>query len=341
VYGTAGAPALKIAKPYLRIRSLSFLPMLTSFVGFSAFRGTLDVKTSVMIAYSCNMLTVLLDPLLIHGLGFGVKGAALATFSAEIVSAITYLVLMRKRDLIRWSKILKLPSFTSLIPLLKGGMALQLRSFALNITFLMVARVIQSMDDTGVAAAANAMATQTFQLGGIVLGALSMVAQTVVPNAMVERYDDEQGKMVGGVNYARTTVNRLMIWGLCIGVGVGALQLLLLPTIMKSSPLQEVRDAARVPALIASWFQGINGLVFVGEGVMMGTGSFMQLGLNTAVGTLGYLASLKIFPQRFGLTGVWIGLVAFTLIRLIGVFIHLFVNGPLTQHNVHKASTTA
>jgi Na+-driven multidrug efflux pump len=248
---------------------------------------------------------------------------------------------MRKRDLIRWTKILRLPSFTSLLPLLKGGMALQIRSFALNITFLMVARVIQSMDDTGVAAAANAMATQTFQLGGIVLGALSMVAQTVVPNAMVERYDNEQGKMVGGVNYARTTVNRLMIWGLFIGVGVGALQLLLLPTIMKSSPLQEVRDAARVPALIASWFQAINGLVFVGEGVMMGTGSFMQLGLNTAVGTLGYLASLKIFAPRFGLTGVWIGLVTFTLIRLIGVFIHLFVNGPLTQRNVHKALTTA
>jgi MATE family multidrug resistance protein len=312
--------------------------MMISFVGFSAFRGTLDVKTSVKVASFSSLITLLLDPILIYVFRFGVRGAAFATLSADVVAAAMYLTLMRKRDLIRWGKLVKIPSLTSLAPLLKGGMALQLRSFALNITFLLVARVVQSLDDTGVAAAANALAMQTNQLGGIVLGALSMVATTIVPNAMVERYDAEQDRMVGGLSHAKSIVNRLMIWGLACGTGLGLLQSLLLPAIMKSSPLPEVRAAAKVPALIGCCFQGINGLVYIGEGVMVGSGSFFQLALNVVAATLGYLASLRVFPQKFGLTGVWMGLVVFTFIRFAGVLIHQFHNGPLVQSKMRSTS---
>lgn len=37
-----GAPALEFAKPYLLIRSFSFLFQMLSVVGFSAFRGELE-----------------------------------------------------------------------------------------------------------------------------------------------------------------------------------------------------------------------------------------------------------------------------------------------------------
>lgn len=319
----AGAPALEFAKPYLLIRSFAFLPSLVSLVGFSAFRGILDTQTPVKISAAANIFNCILDPILIFALAMGVPGAALATLAAEVISAIIYLFLLKRRDLIRWTKLVQPPSWTSLEPLVKGGAALQLRNLSLNLTFLAVARVTQSIDQSGVAAAAHAMAIQTFQIGGIVLLALSTVAQTIVPTAMVSRLSFTKGDKtnskgeqkwgkrtqatttsVGGLDYARATVNRLMSWGFVLGCGLGALQLLLLPAIRRATPLQEVRDAAKVPAIIASVLQIINGLVFIGEGVMIGTGSFLQLSLSTVVATTGCLWALWFFPPRIGLTGV-------------------------------------
>ena len=317
----AGAPALQYAKPYLFIRAFASLPSLISLVGFSAFRGIQDTLTPVKISVFANVFNALLDPLLIFTLHMGVPGAALATLTAELVSAATYLYLLRKRNMIKFAKIFSLPSWKRLAPLLRGGAALQLRNIALNITFLAVARATQGIDPTGVAAAAHALSIQTFQVGGIVLLGLSSVSQTVVPN------DIE----IGGKKFAKATVNRLMTWGFLLGAGLGALQLALLPIIYKSTPLQEVRDAARMPAILASVYQIINGMVFIGEGIMIGTRSFLQLSLGTLVATAGVLWALQVFPPKYGLTGVWMGFGVFNTIRLLFVAIHQFMNGPLSR----------
>lgn len=195
--------------------------------------------------------------------------AALATLAAEFISAGVYLYILRKRKMIRFGKIFQIPQWARLEPLLRGGAALQLRTVALNVAFLAVARVTQTIDDTGVAAAAHAMAIQVFQVGGIVLLALSTVAQIIVPNDLVERYDVKLAKRVGGWNYARASVNRLMAWGGLLGIALGSLQLLLLPLIQQSTPLKEVSDAALIPAIFASGLQLMNSLVFIGEGVMV------------------------------------------------------------------------
>ena len=178
-----------------------------------------------------------------------------------------------------------------------------------------------------------------FQVGGIVLLALSVVAQTVVPRALVETYDEEQGRMVGGINHARATVNRLMVWGLILGSTLGALQILLLPFILKSTPLEAVREAARLPAHVASILQVINGLVFIGEGVMVGCGNFMQLSISTALAAVGCIATINSLTPQLGLTGVWIGFGAFNGIRLLCVWIHQYYTGPLARRETPKKDT--
>ena len=175
-----------------------------------------------------------------------------------------------------------------------------------------------------------------FQLGGIVLLALSTVAQTVVPSDMVERIDEKLQRRIGGKKYAKWTVNRLMTWGLLLGIALGSLQIVLLPAIQQSTPLQAVRDAARAPALLGSLYQIINGMVFIGEGVMVGSGSFLQLSLNTVIATAGCLWALRAFPPIYGLTGVWMGFGVFNVLRLIGVLLHQRVNGPLAPKNIKK-----
>jgi Na+-driven multidrug efflux pump len=317
---------------YQNSRSRSSSKLILAFFN----KGILDTKTPVKISAFANVFNAVLDPILIFSLAMGVPGAAVATLAAEVISAIVYMTLLRKRQLVRWRKIVKPPKWSSLEPLLKGGLSLQLRNMSLNLTFLAVARVTQSIDKSGVAAAAHAMAIQTFQIGGIVLLALSTVAQTVVPNAMVERYDEEQKEMVGGLEYAKALVNRLMSWGLVLGAVLGLLQIALLPVIKKATPIKEVSDAANLPAIIASVLQIINGLVFIGEGVMIGTGSFLQLSLSTLVATAGCLLALQYFPPRVGLTGVWLGFGVFNLIRLVGVWIHQTKTGPLARRNIDK-----
>lgn len=180
---------------------------------------------------------------------------------------------------------------------------------------------------------------KVFQLGGIVLLALSTVSQTVVPNDMVKRYDPILKRNIGGKRYAKWTVNRLMTWGFLLGGILGSLQLILLPAIQKSTPLQSVRDAAKMPAVLASVYQIINGMVFIGEGVMVGSGSFLQLSLSTVVATSGCLWALKAFPPTYGLTGVWMGFGVFNLLRLCGVYLHQRVNGPLSAKNIDKESS--
>ena len=177
----------------------------------------LDTTTPLKISLFANLINMLLDPILIFKAKMGVTGAALATLGAEIFSAAIFMILMIKRELISTSKVFKLPAWRSLGPLLKGGAALQLRNFALNLTFIGVTRVTQTIDDTGIAASAHALAIQTFQIGGIVLLALSTVAQAMIPNTMTERIDENTRKKSGGLPAAKAVANRLMSWGFLLG----------------------------------------------------------------------------------------------------------------------------
>lgn len=311
-----------------------FVRFLLLYVGCTL--GTMDTVTPLKISLFANFLNAVMDPILIFNAKMGVTGAALATLFSEICSALLFMTLMWKRRLIRASKLFRVPELEKLMPLLKGGAALQLRNFALNLTFLAVTRVTQSIDDTGVAAAAHAMAIQTFQIGGIVLLALSTVAQFVVPGDMVEKVDAKTGEKSGGVHVARATMNRLMSWGFILGTILGFLQILILPNLLKATPIEDVRVAARIPALLGSVYQCFNGLVFIGEGVMVGTGSFMQLSISTVIATLGTLLALQELPKKLGLTGVWMSFGVFNTLRLAGVFVHQYVNGPLSKRMIAR-----
>ena len=153
---------------------------------------------------------------------------------------------------------------------------------------------------------------------------------------MVERFDKTLKRRIGGKRYAKWTVNRLMTWGLLLGIVLGSLQIILLPLIQQSTPLQSVRDAARTPSILGSVYQVMNGMVFIGEGVMLGSGSFLQLSLSTVIATAGCLWALRTFPPIYGLTGVWMGFGVFNLLRLSGVYLHQRVNGPLAPKNISK-----
>jgi len=333
----AGAPAMEFAAPYIKWRALSFVPALLSTIGFATYRGKLDPFTPLKITAVTQLINVVLDPLLIFNAGLGVAGASMATALAETCAGFAYMGLLAKEGVLKVRKLVKPPSLKRMKPLLVGGAAVQLRALALNTAFLSVTRTTQGLDATGTLAAAHAITIQLWQLGGVFLFGVSGVASVLVPA--------ELGKAaVPGVNNkeaARALANRLLAWGLVLGFALGAAQLASLPLLGTFSPLPEVHAAARTPSIIGALLQSINGLVFIGEGVMQGTGSFLPLAASNAVATLGMLASLRYLARPvsqggFALNGVWLSFFTFNAIRLAFVALFYFRTGPLAPRNLGR-----
>ena len=326
-----GSPARVYAEPYLAIRALTFLPALLSTIGFAAFRGTMDVVTPLKIALVSNIVNVILDPVLIFKAGMGVSGAAAATCAAELFSFFQYVRLLRQKGMLKLSKAMKPPKFSSLKPLLVGGFGVQLRAVAMNIALLAVARTTQALDSTGTAAAAHAITIQLWQLGGVFLLAMSSVASIIVPSEVTIKVREGKSKVVA-LQSARAAANRLLSWGLVLGAVLGILQVACLPLLNVFSPLPEVQKAARMPSIIAAALQLMNGVVFIGEGIQQGNQCFSQLAFTSAIAAAGMLLSLKTFGGT--LAGVWGSFAVFNFIRLVGVLHHHFYDGPLSNRNI-------
>lgn len=309
-------------------------------VGFSSFRGVMDTVTPLRISLYANTLNCLLDPLLmfstvgalprssvvVRGLGMGVAGAALATTASQLFAAAAYVRLLLRKRLVRWATLLRPPPRSSLATLAKAGGAVQVRALSLNAAFFTVTKATQGLDATGTAAAAHAVTLQLWQLGGVILFALSTVAAIVVPSELAR--PESEG---GGRAAARAAADRLLAWSAIAGAVLGAAQLLSLPMLHLFTPLPAVAHAARQPSILAACLQLINGLTFVGEGLMVGVGSFGQLAVGQVVATAALIGLLAMSPAGNSLVGIWITFFVFNGVRFLNAMAHHFYQGPLAR----------
>jgi len=323
----AGAPAASYAASYLRLRSLSLVPALVSAVGFAAFRGTLDTVTPLRVSLASNALNLLLDPLLIFNARLGVAGAALATAAAETCAGVMYVLLLLRGGLVRIGSVFKPPKLKALLPLLRGGSAMLLRQMALNVGFISATRLTQSMDATGVSAAAYAITNQIYSLGLVVMLAVQATGATVVPAALAA--GGEMGE--GGTDLARRVADRLIVWSTLLAAGLAALQALAVPHLTPLfSTLPEVRTAVSRPAMVSALAILASGPLFAGEGILMGVGGFGFLAGITSLGVAVMFTGLKI-SSHFGLgvSSVWWSLCAFHVVQSVGTMYHHLRLGPL------------
>jgi len=338
VLGIAGiSPGTRVydyAQPYVWVRALTFIPAIIATVGFSAFRGTMDVMTPLKITVCCQLLNICLDPLFIFGWGpigaLGVAGAALATAGAELISFCAYITYMFRRQLLTLTSLIRVPKVKDLLPLFRGGLAVQLRSLALNLGLLSITRATITMDPAGTMAAAHTITVNLWQLAGVVLLALSSVATILIPQVL----NSQKGSR--GLLAAKKAGDRLLLWGLVVGLLLGVMQALATPMLGLFTTVPEVQAAARIPTIIAASQQGLNGVAFVAEGMMQGHQAFAQLALNTVVACIGLMLSLDLGMNQ-SLVGVWGCFWVFNGIRAAGALFHHFWAGPLAPRNLRKA----
>lgn len=301
--GELAAPALT----YLRIRALAGPAVLLTMAAHGIFRGYQDTRTPLRVTMLVNLINVLLDPLLIFGLGWGIAGAAWATLAAQWTGALLFLVLLfsGKNDAIDIK--LELPSARDLEPFLRAGSSLLLRTGALVGTMGLATAVAARM---GVAAAAgHQVANELWGFMALVVDALAVAGQALVARYLGE--NDREG--------ARAVSNRLLFLGLVVGSMLGAVMWALEPwlgALFTDDAVALASLASVFPVVV--FLQPLNGLVFVWDGVYMGAQRFVYLAFAMVLSVSVAAAVLSsAIPMGWGLRGVWAGITALMAMRLV------------------------
>jgi putative MATE family efflux protein len=289
---------------WLRIACLGAPLLLISQAGNGWLRGVQDLRTPVRFAVAGYGVGVVLCPVLVHPVGWGLVGSAIANVAGQAVAAALFLrALLRERAPLR-------PRPRSLRAQLVIGRDLLLRAAVLQLAFLSAAAVVARFGAASLGA--HQIALQLWLFLALVLDAYAIAAQTLVGHALGAGRPDD----------ARATARTVLLCGLATGVVVGGLLLALRPALL---PLFTGDPAVRDHATLVWWFlagmQPIAGIVFALDGVLMGAGDVGYLRTVTiGSAVLGFLPlSLLSGPLHWGLTGVWTGLTLFIVLRLAGV----------------------
>ena len=345
------------ALTYLRIRAFAGPAVLLITAGHGIFRGWHDTRTPLVVTLALNAVNLVLDPILIFGLGWGLAGAATATAIAQWTGALWFVWLVLRGRRQELGVVPHLPRPRDLLPFLRVGGALVTRTLAL-IGTMTLATAIATRVGT-VAVAAHQVASQLWMLLALVVDALAVAAQ-----AMVARYrgdDEEPAPETGSISEresathgepapahdsaresgsatqggstpryqphadpqapptAREAAHRLLLWGGAVGFGLALLFLAARPWLPRLFTDDPVA-IARVDAILpfVIWMQPLNALVFVWDGVFMGAEDFRFLATQMLVSAAAAGAVLlAVVPMGWGLPGVWWGIVTLMGLRAL------------------------
>lgn len=295
------------ASSYIRIRALAAPAVLTVRAAHGAFRGYQDTRTPLAVTLGINGVNLVLDPLLIFGLGWGVAGAAWATVAAQWVGAAWFLALLlvwRKEDLgIAAGRV----PFSEARPFLRAGRDIVIRTAALLSVFTLATAVAARISETAVAA--HQVVFQVWVFLALGVDALAIAAQALIGRYLGAGEDDAVG----------VVADRLVV----LGLGVGTLLAVMLAVLMPWLPAWFTDEPAVVSAireiygfLVVS--MPLAAVVFVWDGVFLGAGDFGFLAVAMVLASLvGAAVMLAVLPCGWGLVGVWWGVTALMVARIV------------------------
>jgi putative MATE family efflux protein len=301
--GSGGAVA-QAGETWLRIAGCGAPLLLLSLAGNGWLRGVQQLHRPVRYVLAGSLVSLVLCPLLVHPVGLGLPGSAIANLVGQGVSAALFV-----RALLREGVPLR-PRPAAIRAQLGIGRDLLLRAAVLQISFLVAAGVVAR--EGAAPLGAHQIALQLFLFLALVLDAYAIAAQTLVGHALGADRPEE----------ARATARRVTLWGLGTGVLVAVALLALrgvLPPLFSNDPA--VLDQARLVWWFLALMQPLAGVVFALDGVLMGAGDVGYLRTVTIGSALVGFVPLSVLslPLGWGLAGVWTGLDLFIGLRLVAV----------------------
>lgn len=291
------------AEHWFRIAVCGVPGILLVLAGNGWLRGVQQTREPVRIVLLANALSAAASPLLVYTAGFGLNGSAWANVGAQALASVLFVRALRREQ------VSLRPRAAILRAQLAMGWDLVLRSAAFQAAFVTAAAVAARMGTAQLGA--HQIALQLWEFSALLLDSFAIAAQSLI------------GAALGGgdVAAARRTAWQVARYGLAAGIAfgvvIGALGFVL-PQVFTSSPA--VIHQAHV---LWPWFaamQPIAGVVFALDGVLLGAGDTAFLRTLTLLGALGAFVPLALAASywHWGIGGVWSGLTAFVIVRLIG-----------------------
>jgi putative MATE family efflux protein len=315
VVGAPGAVRLFGAAPdvrehavtYLRISALGAPAVLLTLVGVGYLRGLQDTTATLVVAVGANVVNLVLEVVLIYGLGFGLAASAAATVAAQVLAALVYLAIVVRN--VRRAGVPLAPDRRRLLALVVVGRDLFIRTGSL-LTALAVATAVASRLGA-VDLAAHQIAFQLWSFLALVLDAIAIAGQAMI------------GRLLGAgdADGARAAGRRMVGWGIAAGAAVALVVLAARPLLV---PVFTDDDAvvrlARDVLVVVALLQPVNAVVFVLDGVLIGAGDLRYLAKAMAVsGLVVFLpAALLVLRLDGSLVARWGALTLLMLARLVG-----------------------
>lgn len=313
--GSAVAPG---AERWLRVAVLGAPAILTSLAGNGWMRGVQDTRRPTYYIVGANVVSIALCPTLVYAAGLGLVGSAIANVTAQTIGAVLFLRALRRAGT-AYDVSLRPDGATVRAQLLLGR-DLVLRTLMLQACFLTATAVAARLGTSKVAA--HQIALQLWTFLSLVLDSFAIAAQSLVGESLG----------AGDSARARATAWQVARLGLAAGTIAGLLLLVGTGVIPDAfTPDRAVRHDARSIWWLLVLMQPLAGIVFALDGVLMGAADVGYLRTITiGAGLIGFLPITVATPALgLGLTGIWIGLTLFIVLRLVAVAARVRGNGWL------------
>lgn len=195
---------------YMSIWYLGMPFVVIPMVGNSAIRATGDTKTPSFIMLAAIFINVILDPILIFGLGpfprLGIQGAALATVFARSTTFILSLyILYRREKMLAFACIPFNRMIASWKKILFIGIPASATNLILPLSMGVVTRLIASYGKSAVAAFGVSTRIEL-----LVMAVIMAVASVLIPFIGQNRGAQKSDRIMKGVNFSK---NFSLAWG--------------------------------------------------------------------------------------------------------------------------------
>lgn len=296
------ADVLIISTSYLRIIFIGFFFQLISFTINYAFRGIGDMKTPMKIMLVATIINLILDPLLIFGLGFfprlEVQGAAIATVIAKCASFLFgFIILIKGRSGIKLNIFKKWYLKTKVVKtILSVGIPVGISYGLMAFSNMAVFRIVSSFSEY--ALAALGIGIRILQLASLPVVSIGIATTTLAGQSLGAR-DIKKTMQIGNIS---------MLFSTAITIFFGIIFVTnakFLVSIFTQNP-QVINYGLQFMQIVSLY------LVFIGitmslTGVFRGAGDTLPP-MFAGLFKLALLIALAIlFSQNLGMgiTGVW------------------------------------
>ncbi|WP_010147224.1 MATE family efflux transporter [Serinicoccus profundi] len=308
VFG-AGPDVAAEAVTYLRWSALGIPSMLVVLAATGVLRGLQDTRTPLVAAVVGFTANAALSLLLVHGVGWGIAGAAIGTVIAQTGMALA-LVLIVVRGARRLGSSLTFHG-AGVLRAARGGIPLLVRTIALRAALLVTTWSAAGLGDEQLAA--HQVAMTVWSTLAFALDALAIAAQALT------------GKTLGAsdVEGTRAATTLMLRWSVWFGAALTLLVLVLhrvIPLGFSQDP--DVRTALAAALIVVALGQPIAGIAFILDGVLIGAGDTRWLAWAQTAATLAYLpmvlgVRLSGAEGTTGLVWLWIAFTGFMTARAL------------------------